>query len=135
MPSPQRTLVVLVLLITRISLRAEGARKKVVHLVFSNHLASYISSPSNFTLRPIWADLITFAPALQLFQGEVRRMSLPACFARAACLLSVNICCVHAQDIGFDGISPLIGTDDNVVNVYFDLYFPKAVGILLFLSF
>ena len=38
----------------------------------------------------------------------------------ASCLL---------QDIGFDGISPLIGTDDNVVNVYFDLYFPKAVSV------
>jgi hypothetical protein len=34
------------------------------------------------------------------------------------------------QDIGFDGISPLIGTDNNVVNVYFDLYFPKAVSSL-----
>ena len=31
------------------------------------------------------------------------------------------------QDIGFDGISPLIGTDDNVVNVYWNSYFPKAV--------
>ena len=32
------------------------------------------------------------------------------------------------QDIGFDGISPLIGSDDNVVNVYFNSYFPKAVS-------
>ncbi len=33
------------------------------------------------------------------------------------------------QDIGFDGISPLIGTDDNVVNVYWGSYFPKAVSL------
>ena len=32
------------------------------------------------------------------------------------------------QDIGFDGISPLIGSDDNVVNVYWGSYFPKAVS-------
>ena len=32
------------------------------------------------------------------------------------------------QDIGFDGISPLIGSDDNVVNVYWNTYFPKAVS-------
>ncbi|KAK9917700.1 hypothetical protein WJX75_007317 [Coccomyxa subellipsoidea] len=49
---------------------ADGAKKRTVHLVFSNHL-----------------------------------------------------------DIGFDGISPLIGTDNNVVNVYFDLYFPKAIAV------
>ena len=31
------------------------------------------------------------------------------------------------QDIGFDGISPEIGTDDNVINRYFDVYFPRAI--------
>ena len=34
------------------------------------------------------------------------------------------------QDIGFDGISPLIGTDDNVVNMYWNSYFPKAVSFI-----
>ena len=34
------------------------------------------------------------------------------------------------QDIGFDGISPLIGTDDNVVNMYWNSYFPKAVSCI-----
>ena len=32
-----------------------------------------------------------------------------------------------AQDIGFDGISPQAGTDDNVINRYFDVYFPRAI--------
>ena len=40
---------------------------------------------------------------------------------------ALQLAAMWLQDIGFDGISPLIGTDDNVVNVYFDLYFPKAV--------
>ena len=31
------------------------------------------------------------------------------------------------QDIGFDGISPEPGTDDNVINRYFDVYFPRAI--------
>jgi len=31
------------------------------------------------------------------------------------------------QDIGFDGISPEAGTDDNVINRYFDVYFPRAI--------
>ena len=35
---------------------------------------------------------------------------------------------IPLQDIGFDGISPLIGTDDNVVNMYWNSYFPKAVS-------
>lgn len=33
----------------------------------------------------------------------------------------------HVQDIGFDGIDPQLGTDDNVINKYFDEYFPRAV--------
>ncbi|BDA48441.1 hypothetical protein COCOBI_12-1200 [Coccomyxa sp. Obi] len=71
MSALKRILALLVLFGTsNILPRTDGAAKKVVHLVFSNHL-----------------------------------------------------------DIGFDGISPLIGTDDNVVNVYFDLYFPKAVAV------
>ncbi len=31
------------------------------------------------------------------------------------------------QDLGFDGIDPELGTDDNVINKYFDEYFPRAV--------
>ena len=31
------------------------------------------------------------------------------------------------QDIGFDGISPEEVTDDNVINRYFDIYFPRAI--------
>lgn len=33
------------------------------------------------------------------------------------------------QDIGFDGIGNVLGSDDNVVNKYFDVYFPRAVGL------
>ena len=32
------------------------------------------------------------------------------------------------QDVGFDGINPTLGTDDNVINKYFTEYFPQAVS-------
>ena len=35
--------------------------------------------------------------------------------------------CSALQDIGFDGISPEAGTDDHVINRYFDVYFPRAI--------
>lgn len=34
------------------------------------------------------------------------------------------------QDVGFDGINPTLGTDDNVINKYFSEYFPAAVRIV-----
>ncbi|CAL5224396.1 g7077 [Coccomyxa viridis] len=42
---------------------------------------------------------------------------------------TVHIVFSNHLDIGFDGISPLIGSDDNVVNVYFNSYFPKAIAV------
>lgn len=39
---------------------------------------------------------------------------------------ALTLHCERYQDIGFDGI-PELGTDDNVINKYFDDYFPRAV--------
>ena len=37
--------------------------------------------------------------------------------------------CICSQDVGFDGISPVPGTDDNVINKYFTEFFPQAVRV------
>jgi hypothetical protein len=31
------------------------------------------------------------------------------------------------QDVGFNGVYPRLGTDNNVINEYFDVYFKQAV--------
>lgn len=74
-------------------------KNKTVHIVFSNHLVS-CTSASTRSILPRDITLCRWA------QQEVLML----------------------QDIGFDGISPLIGSDDNVVNVYWGSYFPKAVS-------
>ena len=43
---------------------------------------------------------------------------------------TVHVVFSNHVDIGFDGIDPQLGTDDNVINKYFDRYFPKAVSAL-----
>jgi hypothetical protein len=40
---------------------------------------------------------------------------------------TVHIVFSNHLDIGFDGIDPQLGTDDAVINKYFDEYFPRAV--------
>jgi hypothetical protein len=38
-------------------------------------------------------------------------------------------CCSTLQDIGYNGIAPELGYDANVINKYFDWYFPIAVRL------
>lgn len=40
---------------------------------------------------------------------------------------TVHVVFSNHLDIGFDGIDPVLGTDDAVINKYFDEYFPRAV--------
>lgn len=40
---------------------------------------------------------------------------------------TVHVVFSNHLDIGFDGIDPALGTDDAVINKYFDEYFPRAV--------
>jgi hypothetical protein len=43
---------------------------------------------------------------------------------------TVHVVFSNHLDIGFDGIDPQLGTDDAVINKYFDVYFPRAVSKL-----
>lgn len=40
---------------------------------------------------------------------------------------TVHVVFSNHLDIGFDGIDPELGTDDAVINKYFDVYFPRVV--------
>lgn len=42
-------------------------------------------------------------------------------------LMSANALGCLRQDIGFGGIASELGSDDNVINKYFDVFFPRAV--------
>ena len=66
-----------------------------------------------------------------IFSNHLVSKSPRRVFPSSMHALSVLIC--HcSQDVGFDGISPVPGTDDNVINKYFTEYFPQAVRVSLF---
>lgn len=80
-----------------LSATADAAPEKV-HLIFSNHLVSRLTG------------IFVHGPPLP--PGTV------LAWAQKGFLL---------QDLGFDGINPVPGTDDNVINKYFSEFFPQAV--------
>ena len=41
----------------------------------------------------------------------------------------VTICFDHSADVGYDGIYPEVGYAVNVINKYFDVYFPRAANL------
>lgn len=76
-----------------------------------------------------------------------RSLSMGAGWALLVCLALTTSCRAHDRDrvstvhvvfgnhldVGFDGIDPAVGTDDNVINVYFHHHFPKALAVARFL--
>ena len=40
----------------------------------------------------------------------------------------VHVAFSNHVDLGFDGIDPELGLDSNVINRYFDVYFPRAIA-------
>lgn len=53
-------------------------------------------------------------------------LALPA---SASNITTVHVVFGSHLDVGFDGIDPEIGTDDNVLNVYFQHHLPKALAV------
>ncbi|KAL6772128.1 hypothetical protein ACKKBG_A29040 [Auxenochlorella protothecoides x Auxenochlorella symbiontica] len=76
-----------------------------------------------------------------------RSLTMGAGWALLVCLALTTSCRAHDGDhvstvhvvfgnhldVGFDGIDPAVGTDDNVINVYFHHHFPKALAVARFL--
>jgi hypothetical protein len=59
--------------------------------------------------------------------------SLLLCFVSIVSINAEKITHIHAVfmnhlDVGFDGISPEIGFAANVINKYFNVYFPAAIN-------
>lgn len=97
---------------------SEGAYKgKTVHIVFSNHVVR----------RP----RIICLTCLALFHSHLTRpWRANACIAHCGFCMSQCMQRAHVQDIGFDGLGAhVLGSDDNVINEYFDVYFPRAVRL------
>ncbi len=46
---------------------------------------------------------------------------------RAEDITQVHVVFSNHLDVGFDGIDPVLGFSKNVVNRYFDVYFPRAI--------
>ena len=107
-------------------------QQETVHVVFSNHLVRPPRPPhharSGFWARSTLLDDSANIAAACCCPRDLQRGPDTSTARRA-----VQMFCewLHAlpwlQDIGFDGISPEAGTDDNVINRYFDVYFPRAI--------